>query len=59
MTNFIFECEMWGMEWTNGFMFYLHMCHELYHYGFIGKVIYSIKLWWDHLHWNCNLKKMV
>ncbi len=62
MINFIFECEMWNVGYGMNQWIYvlpIHMCHELDHYGFIGKLIYSIKLYWDHLHWNCNLNKMV
>lgn len=47
------RCQMWGVEWTNDFVFYLHPRTRLV--WFIGEIMYLAKLEWNHLNWIHNL----
>lgn len=47
------KCQMWGVEWTNDFVLYLHPQTKLVR--FIGEIMYLSKLEWNHLNWSHNL----
>jgi len=47
------RCQMWGVEWTNDFVLYLHPQTRLV--WFIGEIMYLAKLEWNHLNWSYDL----